>query len=445
MEPEELARHTIEIAARAGASAAEAIVRQGSEFSTVVRLGSVEKLLQANFRKLGVRIFCGSQSAASSTSDFSPETVGRVVADTVAMARAASPDPAAGLPDRELYAPVTAALDLFHPAAVDSEEKIALARRCEEAALRHDPRINNSEGSGFSDALIRIAYCNSLGVCESYCKTVASLYACPLAELDGLKQRDYWLTTHVDMDRLESPDAVGTKAARRVLRRLGARKVETAELPVVFDPLSAGRFLSYLAEAVCGTALMRKASFLLDCQGSRVASPLVTIVDDALEPAGLGSRPFDSEGVPSQTTMVVDQGILVGYLLDSYSARKLGMRSTGSSTRELSGAPKVGPSNFYLKPGSHSPDEIIRSVERGLYVTELIGFGVNIVSGNYSQGAAGIWIERGELAYPVEEITVAGNLREMLLAIDAVGNDPVPVAETFAPTVKIGKMVVSGN
>jgi PmbA protein len=447
LDHQQLARDVVRMAMEAGASAAEVIVRQGSEFSAAVRMGSIEKLLQANPRKLGVRLFCDSRAAIAATSDFSPDTLRGMVGDAIAMARVASPDAAAGLPGAETYSAPAKCPELYFPAAqqLEAGSKIALAQRAEQAALGHDPRINNSEGAGFADKLVTIAYANSLGAGGSYPKTTAELYASPLAELDGGKQRDHWLSTGLDLARLESPEAIGARAATRVLRRLGGRKAATGEVPVVFDPLSAARVLSHLAEAVSGTALLRKASFLLDKLGTRIAPRGVHIVDDALLQNGLGSRPFDSEGVPSRATRIVDDGILVGYLLDSYSARKLGMQSTASSTREPSGAARVGPSNFFLEPGSLSPEEIIGSVRNGLYVTELIGFGVNIVSGNFSQGATGLWISNGELAYAVEEITVAGNLTEMLLGIEAIGNDPVAVSETFAPTVKIGKMVVRGN
>jgi PmbA protein len=445
MNRRDLAEEVVRVSLAAGASAAEVVVREGKEFSTNVRLGEVEKLQQANFRKLGLRLFQDGQSASGSTSDFSPESLRRFVEDTLRMARAASSDPAAGLPEAELYAVPAPSLPLSFPVGLDASAKIELARRCESAALGFDPRITHSEGAGFSDSSTEITYASSLGIVEGYSKTVASLHAIPLAERDGQKQRDYWLTTGLDLDGLETPEQVGTLAARRVLRRLGARKVATCEVPVVYDPLAAGRLLQHLADAASGTALVRQASFLLGRLGQRIASPLVTVVDDALLAGGLGSRPFDSEGVPSRTTPIIEEGILVGYMLDSYSARKLGLRSTANSAREVSGGPKVGPSNFYLKPGEASPEAIIGSVVNGLYVTELIGFGVNVVSGDYSQGAAGMWISNGELAYPVDEITIAGNLTAMLAAVEAVGNDPVAQSETFAPTIKIGKMMVSGN
>jgi PmbA protein len=443
----ELANSLIRSSQLAGATAAEVSVREGLEFSTTVRLGKVEKLEQACFRKLGIRIFAGSRSAASATSDFSDEALRSVVRDTLELARAAGDDPAAGLPSQDQYSRDPACPETCFPAAakLPAADKVALARRCENAALAYHDRIKNSEGSGFSDSLTHATYANSLGICSSYSWTRATLWATPLAEAEGQKQRDSWQSIHPDFARLQSPEEVGAQAARRALRRLGARKVATCEVPVVFDPVAAAALLKHVAEAVSGTALLRKASFLMDQLGRRVASRHVNVFDDALRPFGPATRPFDAEGVPSQTTTVIRGGVLESFLLDSYSARKLGLRSTANSDRDLHGSHSSGLSNFYLAPGSATPEDIVASVKTGLYLTELIGFGVNIVSGNYSQGAAGLWIEDGRLAFPVEEITVAGNLKDMLTGIEAVGNDLLVLGEVFAPTFLIGRMVVGGK
>jgi PmbA protein len=443
----ELACRLVELALQIGASAAEVLIHEGPDFSAVVRLGAVEKLLQASSRRIGMRIFHGTRSAISSTSDFSPPGLHQMTSDTWDMARVAGEDPFAGIPSEDHYAVAPPDLQLCFPAAgrLSADQKIALARACEEAALAVDPRINNSEGAGFADSMTSVTYANSIGVCSSYQRSVCSLQAAPLAEADGQKQRDYWLASHPDLSRLPSPQEVGEEAGRRVLRRLGARRVATCTVPVVFDPRTAGTLLKYLADAVAGTALVRKASFLVDQLGARIASPMVTVCDDALLSGGLASRPFDAEGVPSRMTTVIRDGVLESYLLDSYTARKLGLQSTSSSNRPLYGAPAAGPSNFYLKPGGATPEEIIASVNQGLYVTELIGFGVNIVSGNFSQGAVGMWIDGGRLAFPVEEITIAGNLKDMLTSVEAVGNDLLALGEIFAPTLLIGRMVVSGS
>jgi PmbA protein len=257
-------------------------------------------------------------------------------------------------------------------------------------------------------------------------------------------QRDGWYHVTRKRARLDEPEEIGRIAARRALRRLGARRVKTAEVPVVFDPDMAASLVRHLAGAASGPALYRRASFLLSRRGERVAAPSVTIVDDGTMRSGLGSRPFDGEGLPVRRTIVVDQGYLASYLLDTYSGRKLGMASTHHGARDGSGV-TVAPTNLYLAPGTATPDELVRSVRSGLYVTELIGFGVNGVTGDYSRGAAGFWIDNGELAYPVQEITVAGNLLEMFSAVEGVGNDLVFRDRTSAPTLLIGRMVIAGS
>jgi PmbA protein len=444
---EALARKVLELTLGAGASAVEVIIREGSDFSASVRLQKLENLQQANYRRLGLRVFDGKRTAVSATSDFSTSSAGKLVSDALEMARAAGEDPWAGLPPPESYAPKIPDVQVCFPAASELpvEDKIGLASRCERAAFEADPRITNSEGAEFSDKLVHTLYCNSLGICSAYSKTTVSLSVTPLAESDGFKQRDYWLTTRLDLSRMEPPEQVGIEAAHRTLRRLGARKIKTCEVPIVLEPLAAAAVLKNISEAVSGTSIVRKASFLISKLGARVASRLVTIRDDALLDGGPGSRPFDAEGIPSQSTVIVREGVLESYLLDSYSGRKLGFRSTGNSNREPNGSPSVGPANFFLEGGSISPGEIIASVKRGLVVTELIGFGADIVSGNYSQGASGIWIENGQPAFPVEEVTIAGNLMDMMLGIEAVGDDLLALGEVFAPTVLIGKMIVSGS
>ncbi len=444
---EVLAREVIKLALGAGASEAEVVITEGSDFSASVRLQKLESLHQANHRRLSLRAFAGKRGAVSATSDLSMPAAAKLVSDALQMARAAGEDPWAGLPPLNSYAPKIPDLEVCFPAAsgLPVEEKIALASRCEGAALGADSRITNSEGAEFSDKLVHTLYCNSLGICSAYSKTTVSLSVTPLAESGGSKQRDYWLTTHVDLSRLAPPEQVGIEAARRALRRLGARKIKTCEVPVVLEPLAAAAVLKHVSEAAAGTAIIRKASFLVGKLGARVASPLVTIRDDALLDGGPGSRPFDAEGIPSQSTVVIREGVLEHYLLDSYAARKLGSASTGNSNREPNGGPSVGPTNFFLERGTASPSEIIASVKRGLIVTELIGFGADIVSGNYSQGASGIWVEDGRPSFPVEEVTIAGNLMDMLLGIEATGNDLQALGEIFAPTILIGKMIVSGG
>jgi PmbA protein len=305
--------------------------------------------------------------------------------------------------------------------------------------------LTNSEGAEFSVSSSRVVYASSLGFSGSYATTGYSLSVSPVAAENGTMQRDYWWDSKRALDALAEPEAIGRIAAERTLRRLGARPVPTQQVPVVFDPQAAATLVHHVAGAVCGGALYRRASFLLDKLGCEVAVPLVTITDDGRMPGGLGSSPFDGEGVATQRTSVIERGVLRSYLLDSYSARKLGRESTGNAARSVGDVPAASPTNLYLAAGSSSPEEIIASVDCGLYVTSLSGFGVNGVTGDYSRGAAGLWIEKGRLAYPVEEITIAGNLLAMLREIEMVGSDLVFRSSIAAPTVKIRRMTVGGR
>src|SRR5436190_21596783 len=258
-------------------------------------------------------------------------------------------------------------------------------------------------------------------------------------------QRDYWVTAARHRNKMESPEEVGRKAAQRVLRRLDARKIPTCQVPIVFDPLTSRSLLNHLFEAVSGSSIYRRSSFLVGQIGKTVAAPEITVVDDARLPGGLGSSPFDDEGVPTQTTSIIENGVLRNYLHSAYTARKLGSQPTGNGSRAASGVVTIGPTNFYLKGGANSPEEIIGSIKKGLYVVELIGFGVNTVTGDYSRGAVGLWIENGKFIHPVQEVTIAGNLREMLKNIEMVGSDVTFVGSIAAPTLKIGNMVISGE
>ena len=325
------------------------------------------------------------------------------------------------------------------------EEKIDWARRAEAAALESDARVRNSEGAEFYNRQGRVAYASTGGFAAGFRVSSFALSVTPVASDDGDMERDYWYTSARRLADLEPPEEIGREAARRAVRRLGGRKGHTTEVPVIFDPETAASLIRGVAVAASGPSLYRGTSFLVGQRGKTVASPRVTIVDDPLMPQGLGSRPFDGEGLPSRRTVVVDRGVLSSYLLDTYSARRLGLTATGHAAREDGGGVTVGYTNLYLEPGSWTPEEIIRSVDRGLYVTELIGFGVNYVTGDYSRGAVGFWIEGGELTYPVEEITVAGNLRQMMQDVEMVGNDLAFRDRTAAPTLKISRLTVAGQ
>src|SRR5439155_1165167 len=333
-------------------------------------------------------------------------------------------------------------LDLYDPTSLETEAQIELARRGEAAALAADPRITNSEGAEFDSSSGRVLLGNSHGFLGEYRSSTFSISVSPIATApdSGSMQQDSWYAVRHRFARLDSPESVGQEAARRAVRRLGARKLSTRRAPVVFDQEMAAGLLGNLFHAASGYALYKGASFLIGHLGKRLAPELVTIYDDGRLPGGLGSRPFDGEGLPTRKTTVVERGMLTSYLLDTYSGRKLGLASTGNASRGIGESPSVGPTNFYLVPGTTAPAEILRSVREGLYVTELIGFGVNMVTGDYSRGAAGFWIENGELAYPVEEITIAGNLKQMFADIEVVGSDLEFRGRIASPTIKIREM-----
>ena len=447
MDSRELASGVLRNAARRGASGAEVFVVEDEAFSVLVRMRGVDTLKSAREKRLGLRVFVGQRSATTATSDLSPAALDRLVADTLAMANATPEDPCGGLPESNAFASDLPDLDLWdaEAGALPIPDRIALARRAEEAALAFDPRISNSEGSDYGHRDARVLFANSHGFSGEYRASSVSLAVTPVATDKAGMQRDGWYSTQRRLSRLESPEAVGRTAAQRTLRRLGARKVTTQEVPVVFDPDMAASLLRSVCGAVSGSAIYRGASFLVGKLGHQVAAAGLTVVDDGRIPGGLGSRPVDGEGLPTRRTVVIENGVLASYLLDTYTGRKLGLASTGNASRSLGQRPTVGPMNFYIQPGAESPEAIVRSVDRGLYVTEMIGFGVNLVSGDYSRGAVGIWIEKGELAYPVEEITIAGNLKDMLRDIQMIGNDLAWRGAVAAPTIKIGRMTVAGN
>jgi PmbA protein len=445
---EDLAQELTDRAMKAGATAADVMVRESDEFSATVRMVQIENLKEAASKILGLRIFKGARSASSYSSDFSPSSLARIVDRTLAMAAATSDDPANELAERELLGQFPGDLGLYFPDVMEIpvERRIAMARQAEEAALAADPRIQNSEGATFEASSGTKAYVSSRGFSASYRSSYCGFSVVPVAvdATTGGMQRDYWYSAARRPGALEAPEAVGKRAAERTVRKLGGRKVPTSRVPVIFDAETARSLVGHLFEAVRGDAIYRSASFLAGKLNAAVAGENITVMDDGLRPSGFGSRPFDDEGVPPAATPVIERGVLRNYLLNTYTARKLNLRTTGNAARGVAGPLGVGPKNFYLQPGTHSPEEMIRSVKNGFYVTELIGFGVNIVSGDYSRGAAGMWIENGELAYPVEEVTIAGTLPEMLRNVALVGSDLEFRSPLAAPTLLIEGLTVAG-
>jgi len=430
-----------------GATEADVMVVDGRNLSVQVRLSAVDRLTKAREKRLGLRVFFGKRSASTSTSDFSRTSLDQLVADTCSLARAVAEDPVSGLPVSEASAKDCPDLDLYDATELGTDEHIALAKRAEAAALGTDPRVSNSEGADFNSSDGHVMLANSHGFVGDYRSSSFSMSVSPVAtdpSTGGMK-RDSWYAIQRAYARLESPESVGSEAARRTLRRLGARKVPTCKAPVIFDQEMAGSLLGNLCGALSGYALYKGASFLIGQLGNKIAPATVTVCDDGRMPRGFGSRPFDGEGLPTRKAMVIERGVLRSYLLDTYSGKKLGLASTGNASRSVGESPSAGPTNFFLVPGTATPAEMIRSVKRGLYVTELIGFGINMVTGDYSRGAAGFWIENGELAYPVEEITIAGNLKRMFLDMEMVGNDLEFRGRIASPTIKIGEMTIAGN
>jgi PmbA protein len=435
---------------RAGADSADAVLVESASLEARVRGEEIDFVTQARERSLGIRALVagrrGLRSAVTSTSDLSPEAVDRMAQETVALARATAEDPDAGLP-AEGFADDLPDLALFDEAdrGVAVEARIEDARRAEAAARGADPRIANSEGSAAGSDFSRVVYGNTAGFLGQYEAASHTLYSEPIAREDGSMQRDYWLTVARRLADLEEPAAVGRRAAARATRRLGGRRVPTCEVPVIFDAVTAPSLLRHLAACVNGYAVYRESSFLAGRLGDAVASDRVTVIDDGRRRGGLGSRPFDGEGLPTRRNVVVERGRLCTYLLDSYAARKLGMRSTGNAARSAGSAPGAAPTNLWLEPGDRTLEEIVADTGRGLLVTELIGMGFNPVTGDYSRGAAGLWIEGGEIRYPVEEITIAGHLGAMLTAIDAVASDLVWLGRIASPSLRVASMTVAGT
>jgi PmbA protein len=454
---ESLAADVVALGLKAGASDAEAAAREGDEFSVNVRMGEVETLKESGSRGLGLRVFLGQRSGSASTSDLTADGIRRLVEGALALARVTEEDKFSGLPETAEFASANTRmtgddLHLYYEdvSLLPGPERIAWARRAEAAALAADSRITNSEGGSFDAATGRRALANSRGFVGGYRTSFATVAAAPLAvDANGKMQRDGWWSSARSFAHLESPEAVGAEASRRALRRLGARRVPTQRVPIVFAPETARSLLGSVFEAASGDAIWRGASFLAGKLGEQIAAPGLTVVDDntMLLPTGaggFGTSPFDGEGLPSLRTLVVENGVLRNYLLNTYAARKLGMKSTHNAMRGLAGAPSIGCGNLFLEPGNLTPEQIIAQVPAGLYVTSLMGFGVNVVTGDYSRGATGLWIENGQFTHAVEEVTIAGNLSEMLRGVSAIGNDLVFRGSVAAPTLLVDGMTIAG-
>jgi PmbA protein len=448
--PTDLASLTSDVVARAlraGASDAEVILREGDEFSVSVRMGQVEQLKEAGSRALGLRVFLGNRTASTSTSDLSPDGIDHLVSGAIALAAVTSEDPFVGLPDAAAFGQLPGDLGLFYDDvySLPPADRIALARRCEEAALAVDTRFVNSDGGSFDASTGIRVLTNSRGFTGTSRRSYCGISAVPIAQdTNGQMQRDYWYSSALSLSQLESPESVGKEAARRTLRRLGARRVPTQRATVVFSPEVARSFIGDIMSAVNGDAIYRGASFLAGKLGEKIAADNITIIDDGTLPGRFGSGYFDGEGLPTRRTVVIDRGVLSSYLLNTYTARKLNLQSTANASRGLAGAPGIGGHNFYLEPGAVTPEQLIADTPSGLYLTQIMGFGVNLVTGDISHGATGLWIENGEITYAVEEVTVAGNLKEILHNISGIANDLLFRSATSAPTLRVEGMTIAG-
>lgn len=433
---ENLASFVVKEARRLGATDCDVGITISEAVESGIRLEEVEELQGADGRSLTFRAFVGRRSATTGTTDLRRSTLTETIRDTIAMARASGEDPFSGLPEPGDLATSTPELDLYDPGfeKLDAVKQIELGLQAERAAFAVDPRIKNSEGAGFSSRRALRVYGNSLGFLASYTGTRFSLSASVVASDEDEKKVGYWYTSSRSLNALESPDEVGRKAANRALAQLGARKVKSQRVPVVYDRIMASRLIGQFVSAASGSHIYRNSSFLVGKKDEEVANSIVNIIDDGRISGGLYSRPFDGEGLPTGRRMIVEEGKLVTYLLSSYAARRLNERPNGGST-----------SNLYLEKGSSTPDEIIASVENGLYLTSVSGMGFNPATGDYSLGASGMWIENGKLAYPVSEITIASNMEEMFKGIEMIGDDLELRSSANSPTIKIKEMMVAGE
>ena len=432
----DVAQLAVEEARRQGASGADASASVSQGLAVTVRLGEVETLEHTRDKGLHLTVYFGHRTGSASTTDLTPAAVRDTVRAACAIARHTAEDPCAGLPDANRLARQFPDLSLLHPWRPSVDQAIELARTCEAAARAVDPRITNSEGATLSTHEGMEVYANTLGFLGALAGTRHSLSAAVIAQDAQGMQRDYWFTVSRDPNALEAAESVGRRAAQRSLKRLGSRKLTTRKAPVIYDAPVAAGVLSHFVNAVRGEALYRNASFLIGSMGQPVFAPHVHLYEQPHLPGALGSTPFDNEGVATAARDLVREGVVQGYVLDSYSARKLKLETTGNAG---------GVHNLTIDVGPHDFAGLLKQMGTGLLVTELIGFGVNLITGDYSRGAAGFWVENGEIAYPVEEITIAGNLRDMFRGIVAVANDVDVRGNVRTGSILIDRLTIAGS
>ncbi len=431
----ELAQDVLDHARQVGATACETDVSEGLGQSVTVRRGSVETIEYNRDKGVGVTVYLGKKRGHASTSDFSAEALKATVEAALSIARFTAEDDCAGLPEERLLARGSRDLDLFHPWDIEVEEAIDIAGRCEAAAFDVSPEIRNTEGATVSVQQSHFVSANSLGFMDGFASTRHYIACAPIAGEGDHMQRDDWYSTRRDARDLAAPEAIGRYAAERALSRLGSRQVRTCQVPVLFEAPLAAALIGNFTHAASGGALYRKASFLVGARGKRIFPKCVRIREKPHIQKGLASSPFDDEGVATRERTIVDDGVLDGYFLSSYTARKLGMETTGNAG---------GCHNLIVEPGRHDFHGLLKAMGRGLLVTELLGHGVNYVTGDYSRGAAGYWVENGEIAYPVQEITIAGNLKDMFLGIAEIGRDVLVRGSKQVGSILLERMTVAG-
>jgi len=433
---QQLAEDVLKHAREKGATACEVDASEGFGQSVGVRCDEVETIEFNRDKGVGITVYAGQRKGYASTSDFSPQALRETVEAALDIARFTAEDDCAGLADAALMAKDCPDLDLYHPWALSVEDAIETARLCEQAAFDASPLVSNSEGASISTQQAHFVSANSLGFMGGYPTSRHYISCSVIAGEQDAMQRDDWYTTHRNASLLDAPGQVGRIAAERAVARLGGRKVKTGEFPVIFEAPLAGGLLGSLVHAASGGALYRKSSFLLDQLGKRIMPEFIQIAERPHIPCGLGSASFDSDGVATRDREVVTDGVLQGYFLSTYTARKLGMQTTANAG---------GSHNLIIQPGEYDLAGLMARMGRGLLVTELLGQGINYVTGDYSRGAAGYWIENGKIAYPVEEITIAGNLKAMLADIVAVGNDVQVRGTKQTGSILIDRMTVAGD
>ena len=444
----ELAQKTVEMALASGADAAEVLVSDGSELTAKVRLGEPELVQEAGSRSLGIRVFKDHRQANTYTSDMRPAELERLVRESVELAELAEPDELNELPDASKLATDIPELDLYDPeiGKLNAGVAIAAAVAGERAALDYDKRVTNSEGATWSRVLGATAFATSGGFVGGYRGSYASFYVEPVCDdADDKKRNGYYWTASRFADQLEDPAEVGRKAAERTVAKLGAQKVETCDVPVVFHPDAGRAIIGMIFSVANGSSFYRKSTYLLGREGTPIASDLVTIVDDPLIPRGPGSRPFDGDGLATRKNPVVTGGVLESVLCDTYCARKLGRESTHSAGRSVGGSPSPTTSNLVMTPGTGTHEDIIADTKRGLLVMSMMGFGFSPITGDFSRGAAGFWIEDGKIAFPVSEVTISANFDDLLKNIDRLGGDLDTRSSTMVPTIRVSQMTVAGK